>query len=73
MLEPAARARRSLCAVTGPRRAKLPPLPWPTLRAVPHGDMMLTGCFGLLRALARHLPEATAPITGRLLSFHELI
>jgi uncharacterized protein (DUF1786 family) len=60
----------ALCAVTGPRRAMLPPLPWPTYAAVPYGDMMLTGCFGLLRALARHLPEATAPITRRLLSFH---
>lgn len=59
----------ALCAVTGPRRALVPPLPWPTVAAVPYGDMMLTGCFGLLRALARHLPAATGPITRRLLTF----
>ncbi len=59
----------ALCAVTGPRRAKLPALPWPTYAAVPYGDMMLTGCFGLLRALARHLPAAYTPITRRLISF----
>jgi uncharacterized protein (DUF1786 family) len=57
-----------LCAVTGPRRAKLPALPWPVYAAVPYGDMMLTGCFGLLRALARHLPDAAAPISRRLLA-----
>jgi uncharacterized protein (DUF1786 family) len=55
-----------LCAVTGPRRAKLPPLPWPVYPAVPYGDMMLTGCFGLLRALADRLPAAHAAITPRL-------
>jgi uncharacterized protein (DUF1786 family) len=59
----------ALCAVTGPRRALLPALPWPAYAAVPYGDMMLTGCFGLLRALARHLPDAAAPITRRLLAF----
>jgi uncharacterized protein (DUF1786 family) len=41
-------------AVTGPRRgllrgSRLDPYP-----AVPHGDMMLAGCFGLLRAYAAH-------------------
>jgi uncharacterized protein (DUF1786 family) len=55
-----------LCAVTGPRRAMLPRLPWPVYPAVPHGDMMLTGCFGLLRALARHLSAAQEAITRRL-------
>jgi hypothetical protein len=25
--------------------------------AVPHGDMMMAGCFGLLRAAATHWPE----------------
>jgi uncharacterized protein (DUF1786 family) len=58
----------ALCAVTGPRRAMLPALPWPVYAAVPYGDMMLTGCFGLLRALARHLPGAAEPITRRLIA-----
>ncbi len=34
-------------AVTGPRRALSVPLKY--YQAVPHGDMMLAGCFGLLR------------------------
>ncbi len=37
----------SLLVVTGPNRAKLLP---DAYVAVPHGDMMLSGCFGLIRA-----------------------
>ena len=37
----------SLVVVTGPNRAKLLP---DAYVAVPHGDMMLSGCFGLIRA-----------------------
>lgn len=36
-------------AVTGPRRAMAEPLGWH--EAAPYGDMMLTGCFGLLIGL----------------------
>ncbi len=36
---------------TGPRRAMLEGSPLPFEFAAPYGDMMLTGCFGLLRAL----------------------
>ncbi|HET7076169.1 MAG TPA: hypothetical protein VFM49_01850, partial [Chloroflexia bacterium] len=65
VLEPTA-APPVLCAVTGPRRAKLAaaPISWPLLPAVPHGSMMLTGCFALLRALARHWPPAQAPVAA---------
>ena len=35
---------------TGPRRALLAGSTLPLELAAPHGDMMLTGCFGLLRA-----------------------
>jgi hypothetical protein len=38
--------------VTGPRRALLAGSSLPLQFAAPHGDMMLTGCFGLLRAFA---------------------
>ena len=44
-------------AVTGPRRGLLAGSPLRPHLAVPHGDMMLAGCFGLLRALATRLPE----------------
>ncbi len=30
--------------------------------AVPYGDMMLVGCFGLLAAVAEHLHELSDPI-----------
>ncbi|MGI8586892.1 MAG: DUF1786 domain-containing protein [Chloroflexia bacterium] len=55
-----------LCAVTGPRRKLLPVRmpPAPLKYVVPHGDMMLTGCFGLLRALARHWPPAAEPVAA---------
>lgn len=67
----------ALCAITGPRRGKLyreqdfaptvdEDLPWPLHLAVPHGDMMLTGCFALLRALAHHWPPARAAVEAGL-------
>jgi len=37
---------------TGPRRGLLAGSKLPLEYAAPHGDMMLTGCFGLLRAFA---------------------
>jgi uncharacterized protein (DUF1786 family) len=44
-------------AVTGPRRGLLDGSRLHPHLAVPHGDMMLAGCFGLLRALAARLPD----------------
>ena len=38
--------------VTGPRRALLSGSELPLEFAAPHGDMMLTGCYGLVRAFA---------------------
>jgi uncharacterized protein (DUF1786 family) len=48
-------------AVTGPRREMLRGSLLHPYEATPHGDMMLAGCFGLLRALAEHEP-AMAPL-----------
>ncbi len=42
----------SFLAVTGPRRELLRGSSLRPYEAVPHGDMMLAGCFGLLRAAA---------------------
>jgi uncharacterized protein (DUF1786 family) len=58
----------TLCAVTGPRRSMLANVdaPWPVYMAVPHGDMMLAGCYGLLRAYAVHFPESAPDILDRL-------
>lgn len=58
----------ALCMVTGPRRSMLAgdDKPWPVYMAVPHGDMMLAGCYGLLRAFAVHFPENAGEINARL-------
>jgi len=44
-------------AVTGPQRGKLSGSRLDPYFAVPHGDMMLSGCFGLLWAFAEKRPE----------------
>lgn len=53
-------------AVTGPRRSLLADAGLPIYAAVPHGDQMLAGCFGLLRACADVEPEWREAITGAL-------
>lgn len=55
-----------LLAVTGPRRALLGGGRWRPYWAVPHGDMMLTGCFGLLRAYAAHDERVRAAVEQRM-------
>jgi uncharacterized protein (DUF1786 family) len=55
-----------LFAVTGPRRGLLAGSRLRPHLAVPHGDMMLAGCFGLLRALAARLPEFAPAIDEEL-------
>ncbi|HLZ25425.1 MAG TPA: DUF1786 domain-containing protein [Ktedonobacterales bacterium] len=53
-------------AVTGPRRELLRGSRLHPYEAVPHGDMMLAGCFGLLRGVAA-LDSALAPHVERVL------
>jgi len=55
-------------AVTGPRREMLRGSTLHPYEATPHGDMMLAGCFGLLRALADHEPAMAPLIEPSLLS-----
>jgi len=55
-----------LLAVTGPRRAVLVDSGVRPHLAVPHGDMMLTGNFGLLRAYAAHDPLVRDAVEHRL-------
>ena len=45
-LHPEMKSGWDFVAVTGPRRSLAKPLNW--YEAAPYGDMMLTGCFGLL-------------------------
>ena len=49
-------------AVTGPRRGLLAGSAHAPYLAVPYGDMMLAGCFGLLRAMAGAYPGLAGPI-----------
>ncbi len=59
--------RHGWLATTGPRQALLDR--WRDARpyrAVPHGAMMLAGCFGLLRAVAARLPHHRAAIEAGL-------
>lgn len=53
-------------AVTGPRRALLVESGLEPYLAVPHGDMMLAGCFGLLRAYAANDQRVAEAIVSRL-------
>jgi uncharacterized protein (DUF1786 family) len=62
------RASFPFLAVTGPRRELLRGSKLHPYEATPHGDMMLAGCFGLLRALADHGPRLAPLIEPSLLS-----
>lgn len=53
-------------AVTGPQRGKLRDSSLQPYFAAPHGDMMISGCFGLIRAFAERYPNATAEIDAAL-------
>jgi len=59
-------AAQPFLAVSGPRRAMLRGSALEPYFAVPHGDMMLAGCFGLLRAYAANYPEAAEAIEAAL-------
>jgi uncharacterized protein (DUF1786 family) len=48
---------RPLVAVTGPQRGRLRGSRLDPYFAAPHGDMMISGCFGLVRAFAARYPE----------------
>jgi uncharacterized protein (DUF1786 family) len=62
----AARPTTLPLTITGPRRALLRGSRWQPYEAVPHGAMMLAGCFGLLRAVALRHPELASAVEGSL-------
>ena len=53
-------------AVVGPRRGLLSGAHLPVYFAVPYGDQMLAGCYGLLRACADVEPAWREPIEDAL-------
>jgi uncharacterized protein (DUF1786 family) len=52
--------------ITGPRRNLMRDSSLRTYYAAPYGDMMLTGCFGLLAAAGEKFPEIGQEIQGSL-------
>lgn len=65
VLQPTPGAQPQL-AVTGPRRAMIRGSHLQPYFAVPHGDMMIAGCFGLLRAYAANYSESAEEINAAL-------
>jgi uncharacterized protein (DUF1786 family) len=59
-------SREVLVAVTGPQRSKLAGSRLRPHLAVPHGDMMLSGCFGLLQAFAAKHPAMREEVEAAL-------
>jgi uncharacterized protein (DUF1786 family) len=55
-----------LLAVTGPRRGLLAGSTLQPYLAVPYGDMMMAGCWGLVRSCAHVLPWTAEAIEGAL-------
>jgi uncharacterized protein (DUF1786 family) len=48
---------RPIVAVTGPQRSKIRGSRLQPYFATPHGDMMISGCFGLVQAFAAKYPQ----------------
>ncbi|HEY8490688.1 MAG TPA: DUF1786 family protein [Dehalococcoidia bacterium] len=57
-----------LVAVTGPQRGKLKGSRLQPYFATPHGDMMISGCFGMVQAFAERYPEHREEIERALLA-----
>jgi uncharacterized protein (DUF1786 family) len=57
--QPSTVSSRPTVAVTGPQRGKIRESRLNPYFAVPHGDMMVSGCFGLLWAFAEKHPSAS--------------
>ena len=66
MFESPRRLESPFLAITGPRRGLLRDSRLRPYLAVPHGDMMLAGCFGLLRAYAEHDAAVREAVERRL-------
>jgi hypothetical protein len=55
-----------MVAVTGPQREKVRQTALHPTFVAPFGDMMISGCFGLLRGFGEVYPEAREAIDSRL-------
>ena len=66
MFQPPRRMAAPFLAITGPRRGLLRGSCLDPYLAVPHGDMMMAGCFGLLRAYATKDARVAEEVAARL-------
>ncbi|MGE3267455.1 MAG: DUF1786 domain-containing protein [Chloroflexota bacterium] len=66
MFQPPGALADPFLAITGPRRGLLSGSRLRPYLAVPHGDMMLAGCFGLLRAYAAHDAGVAAAVESQM-------
>jgi uncharacterized protein (DUF1786 family) len=64
--EAAGNARVPIVAVTGPQRGRVRGSRLGPYFAAPHGDMMISGCFGMLRGFAYRHPDSAEEIEARL-------
>lgn len=63
---PAVSRERPIVAVTGPQRGKIAGSPLEPYMATPHGDMMISGCFGLVQGWAMKHQDARGEIEAAL-------
>jgi uncharacterized protein (DUF1786 family) len=63
-----ARPKPEIIGVTGPQRGRIRGSRLAPYFATPHGDMMISGCFGLLVAFAEKFPEYRTEIEASLSS-----
>ena len=55
-----------MVATTGPQRERIRRTALQPYFAAPYGDMMISGCFGLVRAFAEVYAEAATAVEHRL-------
>jgi len=72
-LDPSAGSGLGFLAVVGPRRGMLIGSRYRPYFATPYGDMMLAGCFGLVRAYAELNPSSAEEINRALDSAREVV
>ena len=72
-LDPSAGSGQGFLAVAGPRRGMLLHSRYRPYFATPYGDMMLAGCYGLVRAYAELNPDAAPEINRALNAAREVV
>ncbi len=72
-LDPSLGSGQGFLAIVGPQRGMLARSRWRPYFATPYGNMMLAGCFGLVRAFAELNPDAREEIEQALERAREIV